>query len=207
MNRSVRILTAGLVAAISFGVAVPPAVAAAAGRPAHAHVDEADKGQQASPAQSNSSQAQGQFERLIQRTDRALARAIKENRVSKLAVIGGTDTRAAVIANVNADRAQVAAATTVEQVKQYRPVNYVRVVNVLRQAAKVQTESDALGGNAEVDALVGSAVEKALAVTALTSKNDIKAAQADLAAARGVLESVVAAPPAPDADSDGLADE
>ena len=196
MNRYTRILTAGLVAAVSFGVAAPPAFAAAAGRPAHADVVKADQGQ-AAASHGNAGQAQGQFDRLIERTDRALARAIKETRVSKLAVIGGNDTKAAVIANVNADRAELAAATAVEQVKQYRPVNYVLVVNVLRQAAKVQTESDALGGDAEVDALVGSAVEKALAVTALTPRDSIKSARADLAAARGVLEAVVADPLVP----------
>jgi Spy/CpxP family protein refolding chaperone len=207
MNRSTRTLTAGLVAAVSFGFAAPAASAAPIERPAHAKVVKADKGHKAKAAEKKEAQAQRQFDRLVERTDRALVRAIKETRVSRLAVVGGKDTKAAVIANVNADRAGVDAATTAGQVKQYRAVNYVLVVNVLRQAAEVQAESDALGGNAEVDALVASAVEKALAVTALSPRDEIKSARADLAAAKFILEAIAAEPAPVDADGDGLTDE
>jgi HSP90 family molecular chaperone len=192
MNRSTRTLTAGLVAAISFAVAAPAASAAPVERPAHTKVVKADKGQKAKAADKRAAQAQRQFDRLVKRTDRALARAVKETRVSELAVIGGKDTKAAVIENVNADRAAVAAATSAAQVKQYRAVNYLLAVNVLRQAAEVQVESDALGGNAEVDALVASAVEKALAVTALSPREKIKSARADLATAKDTLEAIAA---------------
>jgi Spy/CpxP family protein refolding chaperone len=207
MNRSTRTLAAGLVAAVSFGVAAPAASAAPAERPAHSNVTKGEQGQKGKAAEKKAAQAQRQFERLVERTDRALARAIKDTRVSKLAVIGGKDTKATVIENVNADRAAVAAATTTAQVRQYRAVNYVLVVNVLRQAAEVQAESDALGGNAEVDALVGSAVEKALAVTALSPRSEIKSARADLSAAKEILEAIVAEPAPVDTDGDGLTDE
>lgn len=207
MSRSPRILAAGLVAAVSLGVTAPAASAAPGERPAHSKVIKGEQGQKGKAVEKRAAQDQRQFERLVERTDRALARAINETRVSQLAVIGGKDTKATVIENVNADRAGVAAATTAAQVKQYRAVNYVLVVNVLRQAAEVQAESDALGGNAEVDALVGSAVEKALAVTALSPRDEIKSARADLAAAKEILEAIAAEPAPVDTDGDGLTDE
>lgn len=201
MNRSARTLAAGLVAAVSFGVAAPAASAAAVEKPAPHTVAKGDRGQ-------GSAQTERHLARLVERTDRALVRAVKDVRVSKLAAIGGVDTRTAVIENVTVDRAGVAAATTVAEVKQYRTVNYVLVVNVLRQAAHVQAGSDVLGGNAEIDALVASAVDQALAVTALSAKDAVKAARADVVAAKVILEETLVAEPAPvDTDGDGLTDE
>ena len=194
--RTARTVAATLTAAVAFGITAPVAVAAPDNGPSVVKVNKSKA------AEKKAAQAQRQFDRLVERTDRALVRAIKETRVSHLAVVGGHDTKSAVIANVNADRAAVAAATTAAEVKQYRAVNYILVVNVLRQAAEVQAESDALGGNAEVDALVTSAVEKALAVTALSPKSDIKSARADLSVAKEIVEAMVLA--AQDDDGDGL---
>lgn len=207
MNRSTRTLAAGVAAAVSFGLVAPAASAAPVERPAHTKVVKIKQEQKVKAAEKKAAQAQRRFERLVSRTDRALARAIKETRVSRLAVLGGKDTKATVIDNVNADRAGLAAATETAQVTQFRAVNYVLVVNVLRQAAEIQTGSDALGGNAEVEALVGSAVEKALAVTALSPRSQITSARADLAAANEILEAVAAEPAPADGDGDGLTDE
>lgn len=187
-TRAARLVAATLTATVAFGLSAPVVNAAPDRGPG---VVKVTKGKAADKQQA---QAQRRLDRLVKRLDARLVRAIKETRVSRLAVIGGRDTKLAVIDNVRADRAAVAAAATLAQAKQYRPVKYVLVVNVLRQAAGVQTQSDALGGNAQVDALVASAVQKALAVTALSPRAEIKSARADLSAAKSIVAATVPAP-------------
>ncbi|MDP3969315.1 MAG: hypothetical protein Q8Q02_13680 [Nocardioides sp.] len=186
-SRAARLLAATLTATVAFGISAPVVNAAPDRGPGVAQVN---KGK---AAEKQEIRAQRRFDRLVKRTDRALVRAIKETRVSRLAVIGGRDTKSALIDNVRTDRAAVAAATTAAEVKQYRAVKYILVVNVLRQAAQVQKESNALGGNAEVDALVASAVEQAIAVTALSPRSEIRSARADLSAAKEIVEAMVLA--------------
>lgn len=195
-TRAARLLAATLATTVAFGVSAPVVNAAPGKGPGIVKVDKG-KG-----AEKQEVQAQRKFDRLVQRTDRRLARAVKQTRVSRLAVVGGRDTKLAIIDNVRADRDAVTAATTVAEVRQYRPVAYIHAVNVLRQAAKAQRDSDALGGNAEVDALVASAVDKALAVTALSPRTEIQAARADLSAAKELVDAIGLAD-----EGDGTAEE
>jgi hypothetical protein len=133
--------------------------------------------------------------RDIDRVTRRLDQAVRASRIDGLA----QETQDALLANVEADKgvlAELAATVSAadgttdlrqarRDVRALRVENYVLAVNVLRQAARVGEAAD---GNAEATALLGSAVEKALAVTAESVKADVKAARADLVAAKALLD-------------------
>lgn len=136
--------------------------------------------------------------RDITRLSAALDRTVRPSRIGTLA----EDVQAAVVANVEADKQDlawlaedVAAAGGTVDVRQVRadlrdlrPENYVLSVNVLRKAARVgaaATESP------EATALVQSAVDLALTVTATSPKSVLREARAALSAAEELLEPAV----------------
>jgi hypothetical protein len=136
--------------------------------------------------------------RDITRLSAALDRTVRPSRIGTLA----EDVQAAVVANVEADKQDlawlaedVAAAGGTVDVRQVRadlrdlrPENYVLSVNVLRKATRVgaaATESP------EATALVQSAVDLALTVTATSPKSVLREARAALSAAEELLEPAV----------------
>ena len=133
--------------------------------------------------------------RDLTRLSAALDRTVRPSRIGTLA----EDVQAAVVANVEADRQDlavlaedVAAAGGTVDVRQVRadlrdlrPENYVLAVNVLRKAARVGA---AATDSAEATALVQSAVDLALTVTATSPKSLLREARAALSAAEELLE-------------------
>ena len=133
--------------------------------------------------------------RDIDRVTRKLDRAVRSSRIDGFA----QDTQDALRANVGADKGTLEGfATKVttagdtsdlrqvrRDVRDLRAENYVLVVDVLRHADHLR---EAATDNAEALDLVDGAIEKALAVTATSSKSDVKAARAGLAAAQALLE-------------------
>jgi hypothetical protein len=157
------------------------------------------KGGHAKGGQGKGAAAQGASAtvlRDIARTSAALDRTVRANRIGTLA----EDVQAAVVANVEADKAALAALATAvsspdstqdlrqvrRDVRQVRPENYVQAVNVLRKAARVAA---AATDDAEATALVDSAVATALTVTASSPKSLLREARADLAAAQALLDT------------------
>lgn len=134
--------------------------------------------------------------RDVERKTRQLDRTVWASRIGMLA----EEVQATVVANVEADKvalAAIAAAasaadSTVDlrevrrELRNVRVENYRLSVNVLRAAARLQESAAA---NPEAAALVDSAVAKALTVTAASPKSLVREARADLAAARGLLET------------------
>ena len=113
------------------------------------------------------------FAKQVAKAERALDRAVKPQRTKRLSA----DTLAALQANVDADKELLATYTTREQLKGFRTVNYVIVVNVLRKAEKrlADPEFVALSGTA-----LQSVVAQGLTVTATSSKADVRALRAAL---------------------------
>jgi hypothetical protein len=189
MKRSARVLAA-VVTTATLTLAGPGLQTAASAKPhtAGAHA----KGGHAAAAKGDVAKVL----RDIARTSKALDRTVRDNRVGTLA----DDVKAAVVLNVEADKAALAALGTavsapdstvdLSQVRrdlhQLRPENYVLSVNVLRKAARVAA---AATDNAEATALVGSAVATALTVTASSPKSLLRDARADLAAAQALLDT------------------
>lgn len=113
------------------------------------------------------------FAKQVAKAERALDRAVKPQRTKRLSA----DTLAALQANVDADKELLATYTNREQLKGFRTVNYVIVVNVLRKAEKrlADPEFVALSGTA-----LQSVVAQGLTVTATSSKADVRALRAAL---------------------------
>ena len=188
MKPAARILAVVVTtAALAFtGQAVQ--TAAAKPHPVGAHA----KGGQSDVAKSDIRKVQ----RDIARLTKALDRTVRPSRIGTLA----EDVQAAVVAGVEADKATLAglgeAAAAADSTLDLRQVrrdlrkvrveNYRLSVNVLRQAARVQA---AAAENPGAAALVASAVAKALTVTAASPKSLVREAQADLAAARDLLDT------------------
>lgn len=189
MNRSARVLAA-VVTAATLTLAGPGLQTAASAKP-HTHVAHV-KGGHAALAKGDVAKVL----RDIARTSKALDRSVRDNRVGTLA----DDVLAAVLANVEADKAALAELATAvsapdstvdasqvrRDLRQLRPENYVLSVNVLRKAARVAA---AATDNAEATALVDSAVATALTVTASSPKSLVRDARADLAAAQALLDA------------------
>jgi hypothetical protein len=113
------------------------------------------------------------FAKQVKKAERALDRAVKPQRTKRLSA----DTLAALQANVDADKELLATYTAREQLKGFRAVNYVIVVNVLRKAEKRL-------GDVEIAATSGPALQAVVAtgltVTATSSKADVRALRAAL---------------------------
>jgi hypothetical protein len=113
------------------------------------------------------------FAKQVAKAERALDRAVKPQRTKRLSA----ETLAALQANVDADKDLLATYTTRQQLKGFRTVNYVIVVNVLRKAEKRLADP-------EVAALSGTALQGVVAtgltVTATSSKADVRALRAAL---------------------------
>lgn len=135
--------------------------------------------------------------RDITRLTAALDRSVRPSRIGTLA----EDVQAAVVANVEADKDEltwlaedVAAADGTLDLRQVRadlrtlrPENYLLAVNVLRKAAELE---GAAAANPEAAALVQSAVDLALTVTAASPKSVIRDARAALSGAEDLLATV-----------------
>jgi hypothetical protein len=106
--------------------------------------------------------------KLVAQAGRALDRAVAPSRTGALTA----DSLAALQANVEADRALLATYTSRTELAGFRTVNYVHVVNVLREAeALLATLDPASAQSADLATLVG----EALAVTATTPRSDVTA--------------------------------
>jgi Spy/CpxP family protein refolding chaperone len=152
---------------------------------------------------------QQQLTREIDRVGDRMDRATRESRLAPLA----DDVRAGVLGNVEADKAALAdlaalvdAATTRsdlndlrKQLRDVRPENYDVTVANLRSADRLSDriadlrtaaagDPTALAAFDEADALVASATDKALAITASSSKADVRAVKADLVAAKHLVD-------------------
>lgn len=117
-----------------------------------------------------------QLAKRVAKAERALDRAVKPQRTKRLA----PETLTALQANVDVDKELLATYTTREELKGFRTVNYVVVVNILRKAEKqlVDTELAATAGPA-----LQSVVAAGLTVTATSPKSDVRALRAALEAA------------------------
>ena len=117
-----------------------------------------------------------QLAKQVARAERALDRALKTQRTRSLSA----ESVAALQANAEGDKELLATYTTPEELKGFRTVNYVLVVNVLRKAEKRLAD-------AEVAATAGPALQSVVAtgltVTATSSKADVRALRAALEAA------------------------
>jgi hypothetical protein len=185
MNRSARALTA-VVTTAALTLTGQALATAASAKPHHAgsHV----KG-------GSVKSGTAALVRDLTRLSAALDRTVRPSRIGMLAEA----VQSAVVANVEADQqdllvlaedvASAGATVDVRQVRadlrDLRPENYVLAVNVLRKAARVGA---AATDSAEATALVQSAVDLALTVTATSPKSLLREARAALSAAEELLE-------------------
>lgn len=136
---------------------------------------------------------QRQLLHALDKVSDALDRSVKASRVGVLS----DTTEAALRANVAADQAELAAVRAAvptltdlrqarKDLKDYRAVNYVLVVNVLRKAERLL--ADATGNTAATTALT-AVIDEALDVDAnTTEKPALRDLRADLKAAKDLLE-------------------
>jgi hypothetical protein len=205
MTTSTRLAAAAAAAALVLGSAGAATAAAHSGGHASGHA-----GTHGGAAVSH---LQKQLQRQIGRLGDRIDHATRASRLEPLS----DDVRTGVLANVATDHAAldslsaaVAAATTRDelsalrqQVRAVHAENYVLVVASLRQAVRLSARiaelrttladnPDALAQLDQADALVASATEKALAVTAASSHADVQAVHADLAGAQDIVDALVA---------------
>ena len=204
MKMSTRALVAAVSATIAFGFATPQVWAAPHSGHGHAaHATAHGKGSHGAKAAGTDhklTNAQKKIAREAARKDRALERSVTDRRLSHLSA----ETADAVRANVAEDRTSLAAlatgaaaATTAEDlsatatlVHAVRPEGYRIVVNRLGRAARLQAKIDAADpavDTAAAQALVDSAVTKALAYRASDPRAALRAIQSDLNAAAAAL--------------------
>lgn len=203
MKTSTRIAAAAAAAALVLG----------SGGTAFAGSDHGH-GHGGSPGGNHGSQAvehlQKQLTRQLERLGDRLDHATRESRLESLS----DEARAAVLANVVADRTAladlatlVAAATTRDelsglrqQVRAVHPDNYVVIVADLRHASRLSARIAELRATLadpvllasldEADVLVGTATDKALAITAMSGRADVRAVRTDLVAAQQIVGAV-----------------
>ena len=126
--------------------------------------------------------------------------AVKDAFLAKVAASARTaalpdDLESAVRANIDTDRAALAALATATDtraarasVQALRVENYVLVVGVLEEAVELQEEA-ATAADPEAAAYVQSAIDTVLSVTASSPKSELQAAKADLEAAQEELDA------------------
>lgn len=215
MQRSARIASAAVAAALMMGVAGPAATAQAAS-PAHPkHAKVAQVKTKATKATKAAAKDKRLVLRDIAHVDALLGKFAASVRASKI----GADHRAALLANVAADRAALAelsqvvkdADATVTDLKQvcrdlkaYRVSNYQAAVNLLRQADALAAEIDRLraevvSGSEQALTLdgaqgkVGDAVGGAHAITATSATVAVRGVKVLLSSARADVDAVQAA--------------
>jgi hypothetical protein len=195
MKRTSRVLAAVVAAtALTFtGVHTADAKPAHAG--SHAKAAKADKSAKAKGGKG----AMTKLERDVARKVAQLGRTVSEQRLRRV----DPDHATTVKANVAADQAELdalltptpAETTTTETtpatdvratLRTYRPENYRLAVNILRQAARAGETTEA------ETAAVDESVALALALTATSSKSDVKAARAAFLDAGELLEDETA---------------
>ncbi len=190
MKRTSRVLAAVVAAtALTF-----TGVHTADAKPDHAKSAKAEKAAKAKAAKASSGKGKlTKLERDVARKVAQLERTVSEQRLRRV----DPEHAATVVANVDADQAALEAlalpaetattdATPASDVRAmlrtYRPENYRLAVNILRQAAKAgeTTEAETLA--------VDESVALALALTATSSKGDVKEARAAFRDAGALLE-------------------
>jgi hypothetical protein len=214
MQGSTRIASTAFAAALMVGVAGPAASAHAAPNAKHAAVAQVKAAKTAKEAKS--AKAAAKDKRLVLKDiahlDTTLGKFAASVRVSKV----GAERKAAVLANVAADRAALASLaqtlkdadatlTDLKQVrrdlKAYRVSNYPMAVNLLRQADALAAEIDALrpevvAGTQEALTLdeaqgqVSQAVEGAYAITGTSGKVALHKVKVLLASANADVEAI-----------------
>jgi len=145
-----------------------------------------------------------QLLKAISVKDAQLARIAAADRTTRLA----DDHEAAVVSNIGADRATLAELRTDaeavgstldskavrKELHDFRVVNYVLSGNILRQAERVEDE---LAADPEAAAHLEEAITAALAITAESTKSDVRDAREQLRLAKGEVESDEDEVPAP----------
>jgi hypothetical protein len=106
--------------------------------------------------------------KLVAQAERALDRAVAPTRTVALTA----DSVAALQANVEADRALLATYTSRTELAGFRAVNYVLVVNVVREAEALLATTDPASSQGSA---LPAVVDAALTVTATTPKADVTA--------------------------------
>jgi hypothetical protein len=204
-----------LTAAVALGLAAPAASAAGHQSDSHGH-HAVQHGHVHVKKSAKPSVHARQALREIAQLDARLLRATRDRSLAGLT----DDQKATVVANAAADRAAlgvlkdsvVAADASVDlrsvraSLRQVRPEVYTLALHDLRRAARLQATVDqnatdlaavtdrdvspALVANEQAAASLADAVAKALAVTATSSKDDLRAVDADFRAARQALDTV-----------------
>lgn len=170
------------------------ALAAPTGVAAAAHAAKPDTGKPA-----GTTGVKGQTKQLLKDVagkDRRLARLATSRAVTRLA----DDTEVELVASIEESRAGLgeieaaveAADSAVDtraarkELRSFRVENFRLVVNILRQAEGL---TEAAATDAEAQAFLDQAEEAALAITATSTKGDVRAARALLRDAKGELET------------------
>lgn len=211
MNRSTRIASAALTAALAVGISGP---ALASSDNAH----EAAHSQQQSHTDAHKTKGKNaarQASRATTRLDARLARVAKDPRISRLS---GED-KTALLNNIAADRAaikalladftsQTTAGVTVQDtvefsksLRQFRPANYTQVINDFRVAAAISLKIDDLragvtdGSNEATaldaaDAKITEAVTAARLIHANSPKSALRSVKASLHEAKVQAQAV-----------------
>lgn len=147
-----------------------------------------------------------QLIKTISVKDAQLERLVTADRTTVLA----DDHEATVVANIGDDREALAALKAEAEaadstldtravradLRDFRVVNYVLSGNILRQAEAIEDEAAA---DPEATMHLDEAIAAALAITAESTKSDVRDARAHLRLAKGELEAAAEEAPAPTA--------
>lgn len=186
MTRTRRLIAT---VAATAALAAPSALATTAAAAPHEHKDKPAKGTVKSQSK--------QLLKDVAGKDKRLARLAGSNAVARLA----DDTEAVLVANITDARTALgevktaveAADSTVDtraarkELRSFRVVNFRLAVNILKKAENLTEEAAA---DPEATTALESAETAALALTATSTKADVKAARAHLKLAHAELEEV-----------------
>ena len=211
MSRTTR-TAAALTAVVALGLAAPAASAA----PHHHAGSHAQASHHQAHHASRLGQAQKKAAALVRTLDRRLARVAGDRALARLS----SDARTQVAANVAADRASLAAlgeaaasATSLAELQPVttalrvvRPENYGVTLVTLRQVTRLTQRvaddaaalaavtdrdvSEGVAANEAAATAVAAAGSHALALTAASTRRDLRAVGADLRTARQALDTV-----------------
>jgi hypothetical protein len=214
MSRTTR-TAAALAAVAALGLAAPAASAAPHQHGGHSSVAHHQGGKHKPAKPAKLTQAQKKVAQQVDTLDRRLARVVGGSMLTRLPA----DERSQVTANVTADRAALAglgstaaAATSVADLapvtralRSVRPESYAAAVAALRQVARLDQRvadntaalaavdgdaSDAVTANEAAATALAGAEAHALAVTASSSRADLRLLHVDLVTAHRALDLV-----------------
>ncbi|QBX54174.1 hypothetical protein EXE58_00930 [Nocardioides seonyuensis] len=192
MTRTRRLIAT---AAATAALVAPAAVTASATAAPHEHKDKPAKTDK--PAKGTVKSQAKQLLKDVAGKDKRLTRLAESNAVARLA----DETEAALVANItdaqtaltDVKTAVEAADSTVDtravrkELRSFRVVNFRLAVNILKQAENLAEEA---ATDPEATAALDAAETAALALTATSTKADVKAARAHLELAHTELEEV-----------------